>query len=53
MLTKSPYISTTQKDVFVVNGFKSREAADLIARSVVSVDSSLKVTVGESGYGAE
>lgn len=46
-------ISRIGADVFVVNGFKSREAADLIARSVVSVDSSLKVTVGESGYGAE
>lgn len=45
-------ISRTGSGLFVVNNFKSKEAAELIARSIQSVDSSLHTTVGETGAGA-
>jgi hypothetical protein len=41
-------LSRIGKDTYLVTGFRSREAAELVVRGIVSADSSLKVAVAEA-----
>ena len=41
-------LSRVGKSTYLVTGFRSREAAELVVRGIVSADSSLKVAVAEA-----